>query len=267
MEIKTWQTHHQAREWYESNHLNSTVNNVRTVSDTKRAFYNTYTRPVNSIYRRVVEELMVEMHLLAVNVDYRYDPIFALGVVTSFERFMQGYRPEQEKAAIFDGICQALQQDAGRYRYDAQRLKDFANQKSAKELVAWLEQSATAYEGDDLQQQIKEISNNPKFKYSRLFAIGLFSLFEIADVDTIKDDAKREELLKQVCAALRLSQEKVQKDLELYRSNLEKMIQAQAAMEDLLQAEKKKREQKQSSSTSTPSNSALEITSEATSGS
>lgn len=229
------------------------MNNVRTVSDTKRAFYNIYTRPINSIYRRVVEELMVEMHLLAVNVDYRYDPIYALGVMTSFNRFMQGYRPEQEKSAIFDGICQALQEDSGRYRHDAQRLSDFASQKSAKDLVTWLEQSSNASGGDDLQEQIKAIATNSKFKYSRLFAIGLFTLLETAEADVIKDEAKREELLKQVCEALRLSQEKVQKDLELYRSNLEKMAQAQAAMEDLLQAERKKREQKQSSSASTPS--------------
>ncbi|NEQ21393.1 MAG: photosystem II biogenesis protein Psp29, partial [Microcoleus sp. SIO2G3] len=28
------------------------MNNVRTVSDTKRDFYNHHTRPINSIYRR-----------------------------------------------------------------------------------------------------------------------------------------------------------------------------------------------------------------------
>jgi len=43
----------------------SNVNNVRTVSDTKRAFYTLHTRPINTIYRRVVEELIVEMHLLS----------------------------------------------------------------------------------------------------------------------------------------------------------------------------------------------------------
>ncbi|MFM8003381.1 MAG: photosystem II biogenesis protein Psp29, partial [Dolichospermum sp.] len=49
------------------------VNNVRTVSDTKKTFYTLHTRPINTIYRRVVEELMVEMHLLSVNVDFSYD--------------------------------------------------------------------------------------------------------------------------------------------------------------------------------------------------
>ncbi|MBF2029727.1 MAG: photosystem II biogenesis protein Psp29 [Oscillatoriales cyanobacterium C42_A2020_001] len=221
------------------------MNNVRTVSDTKRAFYTIHTRPINSIYRRVVEELMVEMHLLSVNVDYSYNPIYALGVVTSFERFMQGYRPENDKAPIFEAICQALQDDPNRYRHDAQRLNEFAKQKSPNDVVTWLEQAATSYGGDDLQEQVKAIANNPKFKYSRLFAIGLFTLFETADAEVVKKEAEREELLKQACTALRLPQDKVQKDLELYRSNLEKMAQAQAVMADMLAAEKKKREQKQ----------------------
>ncbi|MFM6203351.1 MAG: photosystem II biogenesis protein Psp29, partial [Dolichospermum sp.] len=81
------------------------MNNVRTVSDTKRTFYTLHTRPINTIYRRVVEELMVEMHLLSVNVDFSYDAIYALGVVTTFDRFMEGYQPEQDQESIFQAIC------------------------------------------------------------------------------------------------------------------------------------------------------------------
>ena len=72
------------------------MNNVRTVSETKRTFYSLHTRPINTIYRRVVEELMVEMHLLDVNADFKYDPIYALGVVTTFDRFMEGYKPSED---------------------------------------------------------------------------------------------------------------------------------------------------------------------------
>jgi photosystem II biogenesis protein Psp29 len=220
------------------------VNNVRTVSDTKRAFYTIHTRPINSIYRRVVEELMVEMHLLAVNVDYRYDSIYALGVVTSFERFMQGYRPEHDKSSIFDGICKALQDDPNLYRRDAEQLSSFASQKSTQDLVAWFEQAAMVSFGDDLQERVKAIANNPKFKYSRLFAIGLFTLLEMTDPELVKDEAKRTEALSQICTALRLAQDKIHKDLELYRSNLEKMAQVQAVMDDILKADKKKQEER-----------------------
>ena len=83
------------------------MDNVRTVSDTKRDFYQTHTRPINSLYRRVVEELMVEMHLLSVNADFTYNPVYALGVVSAFDRFMNGYRPEKDLESIFGALCRA----------------------------------------------------------------------------------------------------------------------------------------------------------------
>jgi photosystem II biogenesis protein Psp29 len=221
------------------------VNNVRTVSETKRAFYTIHTRPINSIYRRVVEELMVEMHLLTVNVDFHYDPFYALGVFTSFHRFMQAYRPEQDIASIFDGLCKALQDDPQRYRNDAERLKTLASQASIDSLMSWLEQAGSIADFNDLQAQASTIAQNATFKYSRLFAIGLYSLLEIADAELVKDETKRNEALKRVCAALNLPEDKVQKDLELYRSNLEKMIQAQIVMEDVLKADRKKREDRE----------------------
>ena len=221
------------------------MNNVRTVSDTKRTFYNLHTRPINSIYRRVVEELMVEMHLLSVNVDFRYDPIYALGVVTSFNRFMQGYRPERDKEPIFDALCQAVGNESHQYKQDAQRLEELAMRLGGKEIVAWLNPTAPSHGADDLHASaVQAIANNPPFKYSRLFAIGLFTLLEVADSDLVKDEKQRIEALKQICNALKLPEDKLLKDLELYRSNLEKMAQMQLAMEDMLKADRKKREQR-----------------------
>ena len=220
------------------------MNNVRTVSDTKRAFYTLHTRPVNTIYRRVVEELMVEMHLLSVNVDFRYDPVYALGIVTTFERFMQGYQPERDKEPIFNALCQAMEDDPQRYRQDAERLEVLARGLSAKDLIAWLSQTTHVDRADDLQAQLQEIANNPNFKYSRLFAIGLFTMLELADAELVKDEKQRTEALKQIAAALNLSEDKLQKDLDLYRSNLEKIAQALIVMSDILSADRKKRQQR-----------------------
>ncbi len=221
------------------------MNNVRTVSDTKRAFYSMHTRPINSIYRRVVEELMVEMHLLSVNVDFRYDPFYALGVVTSYERFMQGYRPEQDKTSIFEALCRANEGDPGHYRHDAERLAGFAKNLSAEELISWL--SLETPRGDDqgLGESLQAIANHSQFKYSRLFAIGLFTLVEQANPDLVKDEAQRTATFEKVVAALHLPADKLQKDLELYRSNLEKLTQARIVMEDILKADRKKREERE----------------------
>jgi photosystem II biogenesis protein Psp29 len=217
------------------------VNNVRTVSDTKRAFYNTHTRPVNSIYRRVVEELMVEMHLHSVNVDFHYDPLYALGVVTSFDRFMQGYRPEQDKEPIFNALCQALGNDPQKFRQDSEHLLSLATHHPWDQLLS---ASHSIPEASYLLENVQKIAHNPKFKYSRLFTIGVFTLMGTADPSLLKDQPKRLEALKQVCTNLNLPEEKVCKDLELYQSNLEKMAQAQLVMEDLIKADRKKREER-----------------------
>ncbi len=221
------------------------MNNVRTVSDTKRSFYTTHTRPINSIYRRVVEELMVEMHLLAVNADFKYDPIYALGVVTSFQRFMQGYRPEADITAIFDAICTALPDDPQRYRRDAERLVAVAKQLTVKDLGQWLRQAHSVADAGDLQAQIVAIPQNAKFKYSRLFAIGLYTLLETVDAELMKEEAPRTAALKELGSILNLTEDKVQKDLDLYRSNLEKMAQVQIVMADALKADRKKRDERE----------------------
>jgi photosystem II biogenesis protein Psp29 len=216
------------------------VNNPRTVSDTKRSFYAVHTRPINSIYRRVVEELLVEIHLLRVNADFVYDPVFALGILTAFERFMQGYQPEPDKASIFNALCLSEEYDPSKLKQDATSLREAAVGKSAEQLVSWLTQAATMG-GDNLQNQLRAIATNPKFKYSRLFAIGMFTLLEAIEPEIGKDETRLNELLQQVCSPMNLPEAKLQKDLEQYRSNLEKMTQARKTLEEIIAADRKKR--------------------------
>lgn len=216
------------------------MDKVRTVSDTKRDFYSHHNRPINSIYRRVVEELMVEMHLLSVNAEFRPDPFYHLGVVTAFDRFMQGYRPEADKESIFAALCQAVGANPQDYRHDAQRAIALAQQQSSAEgLISWFQSPPP---GEDLSEAVAAIANNPHFKYSRLFAIGLYTLLETADPAIVKDE-KRNQALEQLSEALHLPTEKMKKDLELHRSNLEKMDQLLLVLKDALEADRKKRGQ------------------------
>ena len=220
------------------------MNDVRTVSDTKRAFYSLHTRPINSIYRRVVEELMVEMHLLSVNVGFRYDPIYALGVVTTFDRFMQGYRPDQDKDSIFRALCKSINSDPDQYRQNAEQALAEVSHQSVEGLLSQL-QNLPSEPGDGLWNALGAIAHNPSFKYNRLFAIGLYTLLEQIDPDLVKDEKGLNETLAKVSESLKLSTDKIQKDLELYRSNLDKMAQAQAVMEDILKADRKKKEERE----------------------
>ena len=194
---------------------------------------------------------MVEMHLLSVNADFSYNAIYALGVVTTFERFMQDYQPEREKDSIFSALLQAVQEDPQRYKHDAQRLESLAQSLPASELIAWLSQTRPLEQDIEFQSSLAEIADNPNFKYNRLFAIGIFSLLELSNPELAKDEKQRTEALKSIANGLRLSDDKLNKDLDLYRSNLDKMTQARVVMADILSADRKKREKRDQQSSTT----------------
>jgi photosystem II biogenesis protein Psp29 len=218
---------------------------VRTVSDAKRDFYAHHTRPINSIYRRVVDELLVEMHLLSVNVDFAYDPFYALGVVTTFDRFMENYTPETDLGSIFNGLCQAVGGSPEQYRQDAEAVKAMVNGMSLDDLKAQFEHLESADHNDGLRGKLAAVATRETFKYSRPFGIGLYTLVEtVAPEETLKSKDDTEALFKDLSSKLNISSDKLQKDLELYRSNLEKLSQAQEVMKDILAADRKKREER-----------------------
>ncbi|MBF2036634.1 MAG: photosystem II biogenesis protein Psp29 [Leptolyngbyaceae cyanobacterium T60_A2020_046] len=219
------------------------MNNVRTVSDTKRAFYGAFNRPITTVYRRVVEELMVEMHLLSVSTDFVYDALYALGIVTTFDRFMDGYRPEEDRDLIFNSLCEAIGASPSQYRADADALLASLEGLTSDRLKQILTTPADAT-GDGFPSLIKEIAQRDRFKYSRAFGVGLYRVIERVGPDLTQDKDKLMALLKEACEVLPISFDKLQKDVELYRSNLDKLVQAKAVMADILAADRKKREER-----------------------
>jgi photosystem II biogenesis protein Psp29 len=218
------------------------VNNLRTVSDTKRDFYKYHTRPINSVYRRVVEELMVEMHLLSVNNDFRYDAIYALGVVNTFDAFMVGYKPETDRNTIFSALCQSVGGKPEEYRQDAARLTASAGQITLEELLGCFTFDSSVPAGKEIHDLATAIATNPKFKYSRLFATGIYRLLETADPEYVKNNDHLKEATQKISEELHFSGDKMQKDLEIFQSNLEKMSQVLEVIQDTLKADRKKRE-------------------------
>ena len=220
------------------------MDKLRTVSETKREFYTYYKRPINSVYRRVVEELMVEMHLLTVNVEFRYNPIYATGVVTSFQRFMQGYQPEDQKQIIFEALCRALKVDPARFEQDAAAVISSASGRSSIELLNQLEPQEFVQAGDILSNTLLDISQQDRFKYSRLFAIGLYTILSTMEPELYKNTEQRNQTLEKFAQKLKLPKEKLLKDVDSYRANLDKMEQLLLVLEETAESDRKKQEQR-----------------------
>ncbi len=221
---------------------------VRTVSDAKRDFYTHHTRPINSIYRRVVDELLVEMHLLSVNVDFTYDPIYALGVVTTFDRFMTGYRPEADTDSIFKALCSSTQGSPDQYRQDAIAMQEAAKGFTLDSFKALVEDPRQGVEQSPVAPILTRVVEQSGFKYSRPFGIGLYTLLELmAGEATLQNQEVLADLVNYLGDRLHLPADKLSKDLDVYRRNLEKLAQAQEVLQDILAAERKKREERQQS--------------------
>ena len=89
-----------------------------TVSETKLNFLKAYKRPIPSIYNTVLQELIVQQHLMRYTRSYRYDPVFALGFVTVYDQLMEGYPSDEDRDAIFQAYINALKEDPDQYRLE-----------------------------------------------------------------------------------------------------------------------------------------------------
>ncbi|KAG4385477.1 hypothetical protein GLYMA_12G106600v4 [Glycine max] len=194
-----------------------------------------YKRPIPSIYNTVLQELIVQQHLMRYKRSYRYDAVFALGFVTVYEQLMEGYPSDEDRDAIFQAYIQALKEDPEQYRVDAKKLEEWARSQNPNSL---LEFSSREGEVEGILKDIAERAGGKgDFSYSRFFAIGLFRLLELAN-------AMEPTILEKLCAVLNVNKRSVDRDLDVYRNLLSKLVQAKELLKEYVDREKKKREER-----------------------
>ncbi|QCD87847.1 protein THYLAKOID FORMATION1, chloroplastic-like isoform X2 [Vigna unguiculata] len=213
----------------------SSVTDPPTVSETKLNFLKEYKRPIPSIYNTVLQELIVQQHLMRYKRSYRYDAVFALGFVTVYEQLMEGYPSDEDRDAIFQAYIKALKEDPEQYRVDAKKLEEWARAQNPTSLVEF---SSREGEVEGILKDIAERAGGKgDFSYSRFFAIGLFRLLELAN-------AMEPTILEKLCAVLNVNKRSVDRDLDVYRNLLSKLVQAKELLKEYVDREKKKREER-----------------------
>ena len=208
----------------------SDLGDRQTIADSKRAFHQAFPHVIAPLYRRVSDELLVELHLLSHQEQFNSTPLFAVGLDKVFTTFTRGYRPEGHSDRLFDAICSSNGFDASALKQEASQIRDAASKAAMEGITTLLS-----------QQRLPEGSH-----YSRMMAIGLLSVLETARGQ--QDSPDNQTLVKQavgLCDDLNLPSERVEKDLNLFASNSERMEQAVALMESTLASDRKKREKRQ----------------------
>ncbi|MQJ84082.1 photosystem II biogenesis protein Psp29, partial [Escherichia coli] len=148
----------------------------------------------------VLQELIVQQHLMRYKRSYRYDPVFALGFVTVYDQLMEGYPSDEDRDAIFQAYIKALKEDPEQYRVDAKKLEEWARDQNSTSLVDF---SSREGEVEGILKDIAERAGGKgDFSYSRFFAVGLFRLLELAN-------ATETATLEKLCATLNVNKRSV----------------------------------------------------------
>ena len=197
-----------------------------TIADSKRAFHQAFPHVIAPLYRRVADELLVELHLLSHQKGFEANNLFAIGLNTVFERFTQGYRPAEHPAALLSALCSSN-------GFDAAQLKTVAQQCL---------QDAKGQSDDAQQGWLRDQSLNDGAHYSRLMAVGLLAVLETTSGET--DPASLRQQAIDLSSELGLPTERVEKDLTVFSSNCERMEQAVELMQETLAAERRKKEKR-----------------------
>ena len=214
-----------------------------TVADSKRAFHRAFPYVIAPLYRRLVDELLVELHLLSRQSGFQADPLFACGLIQVFDSFAKGYRPEAHREPLLNALCSASGFDASGLRQQRDAAMASMGSHSVEQVKQWIEQEG-AGAPEPVAAALAGI-RRPDFHYSRLMAVGLLSLLEQAQGADAMDPAALRSYAHDLGSAMGLLRERLDKDLSLYATNLEKMAQAVELMEETVAAERRKRERQQ----------------------
>ncbi len=195
-----------------------------TVSDSKKLFHEKFPYVIPGLYKRIVDEMLVELNLLNHQIEFKQDYLFCVGLTETYKEFMKGYKPEKHLDLLFESLCSST-------NFKAEEIKEIS-QKSQKEFK---EKSS-----EDLFKLLKG-KNNSKIYPSRILNLGIFIIISKSQDLKGKSESETNNVISDIFEKLNLSFNKAEKDIGIYKSSLSKMQQAKELAEELKIKDKKKK--------------------------
>ena len=194
------------------NYLGLALSVRATISDSKSDFHKEFPYVIPSIYRKLADELLVELHLLSHQQNFKNNSIFSTGLKEIFNTFTKGYKPNDHISKLFNAICNSN-------GFNPIEINNLAEQLIIK---------VNSFTKDDLNNFLKDLKNENEEKcyYSRINAIGIYKLLnELPYYKDLKVEEFNNEV-KNISALLNYPYSRVEKDISMHKSNIEKMKQA-----------------------------------------
>ena len=194
-----------------------------TVSDSKRLFHQQFPYVIPGLYKRLVDEMLVELNLLNHQVEFVQNYLFCIGLTETFKELTKGYKPEKHLDLLFESLC-------GATNFEAKKIKEI----SKSSLYEFKEQSSA-----NISNLLKEKKDTNLYP-SRMLNLGVYTLISNSTDYESKKESEKNNIIAEIFKNLELSQSKAEKDIGLYGSSLTKLKQAKELIEETKIKDKKK---------------------------
>ena len=128
-----------------------------TVSDSKKLFHEQFPYIIPGLYKKIVDEMLVELNLLNHQNEFTQDNLFCVGLTETFKELIKGYKPEKHLDLLFESLCSSTNFEAKDINEISQKYQKEFNDKTTKDIV----------------ELIKEKSNS-KLYPSRILNLGIY---------------------------------------------------------------------------------------------
>ena len=194
-----------------------------TVSDSKKLFHENFPFVIPGLYKRIVDEMLVELNLLDHQNEFTQNYLFCVGLTETFKELMKGYKPEKHLDLLFESLCISTNFEAKEIKEISQKSQEEFKDKSSK----------------DILKLIKE-KNSSKLYPSRILNLGIYILISSSKDLSEGNESEMKKIITEIFEKLNLSINKAEKDIGIYRSSISKMEQAKELIEELKIKDKKK---------------------------
>ena len=195
-----------------------------TVSDSKKLFYEQFPYVIPGLYKRIVDEMLVELNLLNHQNEFTQNYLFCIGLTETFEELMKGYKPENQLDLLFDALCSSTNFEANEIKKISKKSQDEFKDKSSK----------------DTLKLLQEKTDN-KLYPSRILNLGIYKIISKAQDLKSLNEVEMNKIISNIYENLNLSFNKAEKDIGIYKSSITKMEQAKELIEELKIKDKKKK--------------------------
>ena len=194
-----------------------------TVSDSKKLFHERFPYVIPGLFKRRVDEILVELNLLNHQNEFNQDYLFCVGLTETFKELMKGYKPEKHLDLLFESLCSSTNFEAKEINEIAQKSQREFKDKTSKDILKLLIEKS-----------------NSKLYPSRILNLAIYILISNAQDLKEKDESEKNKMISEIYEKLSLSANKAEKDVAIYKSTISKMEQAKELIEELRIKDKKK---------------------------